>query len=129
MQSQNNIQNQPQFNSQINNFQVQPQNNPQPINQIIIQAPQQITNQPQLDPFMYTTDWSHGLCDCCSDCSECIFAYCCYGCFISRLHKRAGECSCTPCCCPGSILPLTAKVRGHYKIRGSIWTDCLKIYW
>jgi hypothetical protein len=35
------------------------------------------TSQPASGSLLYDNEWSHGICDCCSDCGECMFAYFC----------------------------------------------------
>ncbi|CAF1684431.1 unnamed protein product [Adineta ricciae] len=82
-----------------------------------------VVTQPGRSVWDYEHPWSTELCSCCSDCKQCGFAFFCSCCFEYKLHKRAGEKTCT-CLCPGSRFALRSKIRTAFRIQGDLIDDC-----
>lgn len=86
-------------------------------------------NQPKMQmvesDLVFANEWANGLCDCCSDCGACCYALFCMPCFACKFDEASKECACTTICCGSNGLMMNrAKLRGAYKIRGSLFEDC-----
>jgi len=89
--------------------------------------PQRIqTMQPESGLLDYNSEWSNGLCDCCSDCGELVLTICCPIYQEFKVFTNAREFGCTPFLLLNpyiSLAHLRAKLRATYKINGSVNGD------
>lgn len=82
-------------------------------------------HQPTTEVWDYENHWQKDLCaDCCDDCSMCAFAFFCTPCFIGKLFTRTNECCCN-FMLPGALMSLRTKLRTGFRIKGSVFKDCL----
>jgi len=85
--------------------------------------------QPVRSELVFTNNWTNGICDCCSDCGTCLYALFCPCCFLCTFDTNSKECPCTTICLPHlGMYMQRAKIRGAYKIQGSIFGDCCCIH-
>jgi len=91
---------------------------------------QPVTSEFMRSELTFENQFSTGLCDCMSDCGSCCYAFFCPCCFLCSFDKNAKECCCTTCGLSilignGALMMNRSKLRGAYKIEGSLCEDCL----
>ncbi|KAJ0003852.1 hypothetical protein NQD34_010066 [Periophthalmus magnuspinnatus] len=90
-----------------------------------------VTVQPQSEVFMRdASEWSTGLCHCCSDGDQCCRSCWCFLCISCQTVKLRGQCLCLPLLDMCSVIhpiamTLRATTRERYSIQGSFCVDCL----
>ncbi|CAF0747348.1 unnamed protein product [Brachionus calyciflorus] len=91
----------------------------------------------KMSDFTYDNKFSYPFCSCCVDCKLCCCGTFCLPCLICDLYKDAKEGSCSACwqcftysilikplcCCCSNLSMLRTKIRGAYKLHGSIQED------
>jgi len=45
---------------------------------------------------------------------------------MGKLMRRTGECCCL-CACPGGLMSVRTKLRTGFRIKGSIFKDCMAV--
>lgn len=68
--------------------------------------------------------WSSNICDCCNDMGSCLLGWFCPCVLASNVAQDMGESCCVPCCVPGWLIVLRAKLRAENNIQGSVMDDC-----
>lgn len=81
-------------------------------------------HQPTTEVWDYENHWQKDFVDCCDDCKMCAFAFFCPPCFVGKLFSRTNECCCL-CMCPCAMMGLRTKLRTGFRIKGSIFKDCM----
>ncbi|CAF0708870.1 unnamed protein product [Brachionus calyciflorus] len=84
-----------------------------------------VATEPTENVWKYENEWSNGFCDCCISPKICCLAFFCLPCFSCYTFKRTDEFLCTPLLVPMALNSFRGKMRTAFRIKGSIFTDCL----
>lgn len=81
-------------------------------------------HQPIEGVWEFENHWQKDFIDCCEDCGICACAFFCTPCFMGKLFKRTDECV-FGFCLPGGLMSFRTKLRTAFRIKGSIFKDCM----
>ncbi|KAL8581022.1 hypothetical protein ACOMHN_048056 [Nucella lapillus] len=74
-------------------------------------------------------DWSSSLCSCCDDIGSCMMGTICPPVLACQISMKMKESMCVPCCVPGWLIVLRAKMRADNNIQGTVMDDCCMNCW